>query len=121
MTFLTITIPLPPAALKPNTRCHWTQKARATKTYRLQARLAAASAIKGPPPRWLKASVQVKAYYPTARHQDPDNCVASLKAVFDGIADAGVIANDKDLWPERPQIFKDPANPRIELTITEEL
>jgi len=121
MTSVTITLPLPPEALKPNARPHWSRKARAAKAYRKRAwasTLAATGA--GLPERWRRASVQVVAFFPTARHPDPDNLIASLKAAFDGIADAGLIANDKELWPLRPVIGKDKANPRIELTISQE-
>lgn len=120
MTTLNLTIPLPPSAVKPNARVHWAKKARATKSYRRTAWAAAVATIKGPPPRWLQARVQVTYYSRTAIHPDPDNIIASLKAAFDGIADAGVIANDKGLWPERPVIRKDSKNARVELTITEE-
>jgi len=115
-----ISIKLPPRLLSPNARCHWSAKAKAARSYRLAAWAAAQSATTGIPERWLKASVQIIAYYPTRRHPDPDNLIASLKAAFDGIADAGVVANDRGLWPERPVIEVDKNNPRIELTITEE-
>lgn len=121
MTSVSITIPLPPDALKPNARPHWSRKARAAKAYRKHAWAATLAATGvGPPERWRRASVQVVAYYPTARHPDPDNLIASLKSAFDGIADAGLIANDKELWPERPVILKDKANPRIEMRISQE-
>lgn len=120
MTSLTITIPLPPKACKPNARSGWRAKSRATKTYREQAWAAAQAAVKGVPPRWLKARMSAKAYFRTANFPDPGNLMASLKAAEDGLQDAGVITNDKGLWPERPEMFKDAENPRIELTITPE-
>jgi hypothetical protein len=46
--------------------------------------------------------------------------MASLKAAEDGIADAGIIVNDRALWPERPVFDKDAKRPRIEITITRE-
>lgn len=115
-----ITVPLPPKACDPNARFHWAAKAKGVKACRLRACLLAAEALKGKRPAWAKASVQVQAFFPTARFPDPDNLIARLKATFDGIADAGVVANDKGLWPERPEIAKDKANPRVVLTITEE-
>lgn len=122
MTSLTVTIPLPPNAVKPNARSFWAKKSKATKTYRQQAWAAAKQALhRQTPPMWAKAKMEVKAYFPTASHQDPTNLMASIKAAEDGIQDAGIIANDKCLWPERPQIFKDANNPRIELTITPEV
>jgi crossover junction endodeoxyribonuclease RusA len=118
---ITITIPLPPAALKPNSRPHWSRKARAAKAYRKAAWAATVAATSpGLPMRWRKASVQVTAFFKTVRHPDPDNLIASLKAAFDGIADAGLVADDKELWPLRPIIGKDAEFPRIELTISPE-
>ena len=120
MTSLTITIPLPPKSVKANARSHWRKKAQGAHTYRKQAWAAAVVAVKRKPPRWLKAKMEVKAYFPTTNFPDPTNLMASLKAAEDGLQDAGVIQNDRDLWPERPQMFKDAENPRIELTITPE-
>ena len=121
MTSITITIPLPPHAVKPNARSHWRAKATAVKHYRKAAWAAAMGALRGAhPPMWLKAKYHIAAYFPTLQRLDPDNLVSSLKAGIDGIADAGIVANDKDLWPERPTISKDKNNPRIEITITEE-
>lgn len=122
MNSITITIPLPPKECRPNgSHGHWAQKAKAKKAYRRKVHLITLEAIgKGIPERWVKAKVNIKAYFKTARHLDPDNLVASLKSALDGIADAGVVANDKGLWPERPEIYKDAKNPRIELTVTEE-
>lgn len=122
MTSLTITIPHPPKECRPNGQHgHWAKKSEAKKAYRGVSHLACIAALRGRmPERWRQAKVQVIAYTKTAQHQDPDNLIASLKAAFDGIADAQIVANDKGLWPERPVILKDPVNPRIELTITEE-
>ncbi len=120
MNSITITIPLPERALSPNTRVHWSRKAKAVKRYRRLAWAAAFDATPCTPERWAKASVAIAAYYPTRRHPDPDNLIASLKAAFDGIADAGIVANDRGLWPLRPEIVIDRTRPRIELTINEE-
>ena len=121
MKSITITIPLPPHAVKPNARSHWRAKATAVKRYRKAAWAAAMGALRGAqPPMWLKARAHICAFYPTLQRPDPDNLVSSCKSVFDGFADAGIVANDKDLWPERPTISKDKNNPRIEITITEE-
>jgi Holliday junction resolvase RusA-like endonuclease len=124
MTSLTITIPLPPKEVRNNWRGHWAKKAAAVKTCRTETRLIAVRAIAssemsdGLP--WKKASVKVTAYFPTARHLDPTNLIDALKPAFDGLQDAGVIENDKELWPERPVIVTKDANPRVELVITEE-
>jgi Holliday junction resolvase RusA-like endonuclease len=120
MTSLTITLPLPPKEVRNNARVHWAKKAKAVKAYRFEAMFAALQAIAGNAPFWKKANVRVTAYFPTARHLDPDGLIGALKPAFDGLQDAGVIENDKNLWPERPVIVTRNKNPRVELVITEE-
>ena len=118
---ITITLPLPSRKLSPNARVHWAEKAKLTRAARKVAHLAALEALNlRRPPGWLKARLEVKAFFKTNRSRDADNFMASLKSVCDGIADSGIIANDKGLWPERPTFEKDAENPRIELTITGE-
>ncbi len=120
MTSLTITIPLPPKEVRNNARVHWAKKARAVRAYRMQSKLASKQAHGGKYPLWQKAKVHITAYFPTARHLDPTNLIDALKPAFDGLQDAGVIENDKELWPERPVIVTRDSNPRVELTVTEE-
>jgi Holliday junction resolvase RusA-like endonuclease len=121
MNRLTLTIPLPPPALRNNARVHWSKKAQAVKSYRLLTQFRATTAMGLNKLAWKKATVQVTAYFPTARHLDPTNLIDALKSAFDGLQDAGVIENDKDLWPLRPVIVTRDKNPRVELVITEEL
>jgi crossover junction endodeoxyribonuclease RusA len=121
MTSITITLPLPVHKLSPNARVHWAEKAKLVRASRKVAHLAALEALNlRRPPGWLKAKMNVTAYFKQNRSRDADNFMASLKSACDGIADAGIIANDKGLWPERPVFAKDAANPRIEITITKE-
>lgn len=116
----TITLPLPDRRLSQNARVHWAVRAKATKAARLAAWAAACEAMKGARPAWAKARVQIEAWFKTATHPDPANLVADCKAYFDGLQDAGMIANDKGLWPDRPRIGKDKGRPRLELTIVAE-
>ena len=117
----TVIVSIPHPRLSPNARSHWAVKAKFVKAARREAFAQAMKAMgRNKPDGWLKAGVKIVAYFKTARHPDPDNMVASLKAVFDGIADSGMIFNDRSLWPDRPEIKKDSKNPRIELTITGE-
>lgn len=121
MTSITIILPLPARKLSPNARVHWAEKAKLTKAARKTAHLAALEALNlRHPPVWLRAKMEVKAYFKTLNFPDADNLTASMKSSIDGIADSGIIANDKGLWPERPVFAKDSRNPRLELTITGE-
>lgn len=96
-TAVNIDLPLPPKEVHPNARCHWRPKAAATKSQRqaaaVLARQATQFACYGFP--WKAATVQATFY--TGRRRDADGCLSSLKASFDGLADAGVIANDSGL------------------------
>jgi len=115
-----IDLPLPPQELKPNARSHWTAKAHATKRYRQTAWAIARSAIGLHPPRWTTATCQATFRFPTRRRRDRDNLLASLKSAFDGIADAGIVANDAGLihLPVAIEIASDrPA--QVTLTICE--
>jgi len=121
MTSITIRLPHPPRAVKQNARSHWRAKAAAVKKYRKAGWAAAMAALQGQtPPRWVKARMEVKAYFKTMAFPDPANFMASLKAAEDGMEDAGIVQNDRGLWPERPTFAKDAENPRIEITITPE-
>ena len=100
---ITIELPLPPGALAPNRRPHWRQKAHAIGQYRGAARIVALSKMNacvripaGSEFPWSNASARV-VWNHSGQQPDRDNALASLKAAFDGIADAGVIANDREL------------------------
>jgi Holliday junction resolvase RusA-like endonuclease len=118
MTSITITLPLPAKELSPNASVHWAVKAKVKK----QARLSAWSKTKAAmgrhtPPRWEKAMSQCVFYYKTAGRHDPDNSLASCKTYFDGITDAGLLADDSGLSHYPVVLKKDKDNPRVEITI----
>jgi Holliday junction resolvase RusA-like endonuclease len=69
------------------------------------------------PPRWRTANAQVTFYAPDRRRRDGDGILASLKATFDGIADAGVIVDDSGFIHHPVLMEHDPANPRVEIRI----
>ena len=98
MREIAIDVPVPPAPLWPNARVHYMARARAVKRYRGLCWLVALAESRkmdwGRPA--AAASLQATFFLP-ARKRDPDNCVAALKAAIDGIADAGILANDRDL------------------------
>jgi crossover junction endodeoxyribonuclease RusA len=88
---VTIYLPLPPDALKPNARVHWRTKAKATKTYRETARWAAHAPH---PAAWKAAEIQAHFRFKQDRRRDRDNLLASLKAAFDGLVDARLLSDD---------------------------
>jgi Holliday junction resolvase RusA-like endonuclease len=89
---------LPDRPLNPNWRGHWAIKAKAVKGYRRLACALALEAIgRGRKPRWTAASVRAEFVFRDYRRRDPDNLMASLKPVWDGLRDAGVLADDDRL------------------------
>lgn len=69
------------------------------------------------PPLWAKARVRVTWRCTKRIHPDPDNIIACLKSAFDGLADAGVVVNDRGLWPERPIIETRAAWPEVVIRV----
>ena len=114
-----IVLPLPPQQLKPNVRCHWRAKAKATAAYRMDARLAAISEAHrcGHIECLAAATVRIKAYWPTARKMDPDNLIATMKAAFDGMTDALIWLDDRELTLLPVLQDKDSDDPRIEIEV----
>lgn len=116
-TTYTITIPLPHGSLSPNSRSHWRALAKAKKLYRTRAMLGARAAMLCREPRWKSAKTSIRWFTKTARHPDPDNALASLKAAFDGFRDAGLIDDDNGLAHDRIVFAKDAKDPRVEITV----
>lgn len=114
-----VVLPLPLKALSPNARCHWAKKAKAAKQYRSYAAFASRCAMSftGDAPRWESAVAKISFFWPQQRKRDRDNALASLKAAFDGIADAGIIANDAGLQHEIVTMAVNGERPRVEVVI----
>lgn len=124
---LTVIIPIPPAECSPNGRHHWRAKAAAVKKYRATCGALAIQAAQNAPwtnsrPRWKRARIQAAFYVKTARglKSDADNRLASLKAAFDSLTDAGILDDDRGITHEPVTLAHDKDRPRVELTITEE-
>lgn len=125
MRSLTISLALPPRNLRGNA-CPFSRgaalaRAVAVKEYRSAAYWRAREAMRGEKaPVWEKARVRVLWHLPrNGKQQDPDNMLRSLKSAFDGLQDAGVIANDRNLIHLPPEFARDPLRPRVEITVEE--
>lgn len=116
---LTVIVGLPSRVVSPNSRVHWAVRAKAVKKQRIESWAAAQVAMgevdeKG---AWREATCQVHWYARDQRRRDKDNALASLKATFDGLVDAGLLHDDSALT-HLPLVFMvDPKNPRIELIL----
>lgn len=123
---LHVVLPLPPKELHPNARVHWAKKQRLTREARQRACIAAKDAIgnhrvfQGRATWWQRANVKIIFYHPSNRRRDADSALASCKALLDGIADAGVIANDSGFSFLPVQVELDRENPRVEIWIARE-
>ena len=112
---LVIVLPLPPRELSPNARPHWGAKGRAVRRYRETAYL---SSLAGRPGRPMQAAkVTARFFFRTRRRRDRDNLLASLKAAFDGIADARVVANDAGMIHMPVEQYVDRIDPRVEIVV----
>ncbi|NLX97583.1 MAG: RusA family crossover junction endodeoxyribonuclease [Rhodopirellula sp.] len=87
------------------------------KAYRAQAWSTALSASKYRAPKWSTATAQATFYHATNHRRDADNLLASLKAAFDGIASAGVVANDSGITHMPVVRLIDKKLPRVEIRI----
>ena len=125
---ITVVLPLWPKELERNVKVHWRVEARKTKQYRIDAGLAGSIAIYnlGEEERrkldipWSKATELSVCCFRDKRKHDKDNCQAALKAAYDGFKDAGILIDDYDLTHLPLERKVDRANPRVEITITQE-
>ncbi len=116
---VTITLPIPARSLSPNARVHWAARSKARAQQRGSAHAHARAAM-FLPERWPSASILVRWYGKTAQclRLDADNIIGSLKGAVDGLADAGLIADDRGVTWLPPVRAVDKANPRVELVVT---
>jgi hypothetical protein len=104
MTTLTVTLTLPRVLLTQNLRCHWAVRARETSAQRELSGWAAAAQLglgrfrrAYDQPVFWRGRVRLDAtVYPRKgmRRLDDDNFWSAVKPWRDGLADAGLVAND---------------------------
>lgn len=119
---ITIVLPLPNKVLSPNWMAGTIRgryyKASATKRLRQRAKEAVeAEYIENAP--WPMVGVSVEIFWKTNRKRDADNAIGSLKAVYDGIVDAGLVIDDdpEHMQREIPKFLVDRFCPRVVLTL----
>jgi crossover junction endodeoxyribonuclease RusA len=116
---VTFTLPLPPRSLSPNARQHYMAKARDTKEYRTRAKVEGWKIPASNRPGWTEAIATTVVFAPNRRRRDRDNLLASLKSAFDGLVDAGILADDAGLHHAPLRIEYDKDDPRVEITVTQ--
>jgi crossover junction endodeoxyribonuclease RusA len=85
-----ITLSWPHPSLNPNSRAHWSVRAKHRATQRKEA-WAMAQGVKAPP----RPVVCITFHPPDNRDRDLDNALASIKGALDGIADATGVDDSK--------------------------
>jgi len=119
---LTIVLKLPARILSPNCMVGSIggrfMKAAATKKLRRLTKEAVESEDIQTAP-WGFVTVYPTFYHATKRRRDEDNHQGMLKAAYDGIVDAGLIADDdsKHMSKQPPTFLTDKVNPRVDLLL----
>lgn len=93
-----MTVPGIPPSPNQTRREHWAKRAAAAKQWKRDAFYAAVEArevwrgrVRFPLP---SAAVRLVIVSPTSVRRDPDNAIASMKPLIDGLVQAGIIADD---------------------------
>jgi crossover junction endodeoxyribonuclease RusA len=95
---ISIELPWPPRVLHPNSRVHWSKRAKAAKHCRtLGAALTLTTGVRRNDPD-IPQSLRVTAVFspPDNRRRDVDGMLSSIKSYLDGISD--VIGIDDSKW-----------------------
>lgn len=89
-----LTLPWPSPDLSPNSRGHWSKKARAAKAYRqacyLTAKQQGLTRIEAP-----RLHATIIFYPPSKRRIDLDNCIARIKQAIDAVAEISGVDDSK--------------------------
>lgn len=112
-----IQLPFDKPTLTLNQRLHYREVAKRSKALRAIAAESAAHV-----PRMLRCRVELYWFVTDRRRRDEDNPVPTLKALCDGIVDAGVVPDDtpeymKKMMPEIILLGKGEGPARMELRI----
>ncbi|RTE47914.1 hypothetical protein [Actinobaculum sp. 352] len=97
---LTITVP-DPMWITSNQRLHWAEKARRVRFLRDTATIRA-RVTKLDRPAEFPVRVIARIGYPTRRTADPANAEPTVKAIIDGLTDAGIWPDDNSNYVHGP-------------------
>jgi len=110
-----ITLSWPNKLLSPNSRAHWAKRQPFKSAYRNEGYWKAqALGVELPA---IRHHLKITFYPPTKANRDIDNCLASIKAGLDGVAD-GLAINDRFFRPITIDFAEtDKKNPRVVIEI----
>lgn len=107
----------PPESLNKQERMHWGERRRVRQRWKDEAAVAWLNAGR---PRFHRPAVQYRVYYATHRRRDPDNVVASLKPVMDGLKGKAFADDHSGVVTILPPVIGvDRERPRVEIVIRE--
>jgi crossover junction endodeoxyribonuclease RusA len=115
-----VSFPQPARALTMNQRLHWTERARLTADWREAAGWAAIAQLGRPPARRACPPSEVLVVLPVSgRHRrDPHNWHPTVKAIVDGLVDAGCWPDDTPDWVTIPPPQLDLGRTDVQVIIT---
>ena len=111
---------LPPATVRGNTRKHGFE--RAGKVAEIRASGYAHGLewlVNGGLPLGAPYAAEVRAFIKGRRRIDADNLLMGYKAFWDGLEDANVIGNDKDIEDMRVRVFYGAESDKSEISVWE--
>ncbi len=124
LAMVILDLPVPGRELSPNWRGHWAARTRAVKVAKVAAKVETLRAWRAwhgikPLPRAEAGAWSARFHWRDRRSmRDPDNAIAALKATLDGIVAAGLLADDKNLFPVgAPQQEIDPRDVGVRLVL----
>lgn len=112
-----VAFPYPSPPITANQRMHWAQKAKLTKRVRAETAIKCRDAHI---PELGTCRVTLTWFVNTTHRRDADNIVPTLKAMCDGIVDAGIVTDDTPQLMDKlmPVItYQKGGVPRMELRI----
>jgi len=109
---------LPPREASPNWRGHWTARYRGMRDYKTLVAIRARQAMRANPTTQPLPAARIDTTLVVRDNRyimDGDNAIASLKAGIDGLVEAGILQDDKDIRVS--PVFYDVDKTRAPMTI----
>ncbi|MBT0772320.1 hypothetical protein KIH74_25470 [Kineosporia sp. J2-2] len=120
MTIYTLTIPVidPHALLNANHRMHWRRKAERTRFWRELAMYTTRAALQaGTVVPMERARIVAQFRFPTGHRRDVGNLAPTVKAIMDGLVDAGLLPDDDDKHLTGPDLRRVPEKGPTEIRL----
>lgn len=110
-----IDFPRPEVLMSMNDRDHWRKKAEKVANWRMAARYSTPRTTRDLPPCTVHISLPVR----DRRRRDPHNYYPTVKAIVDGLVDAGVWPDDTPEWVTTIEPSLEIGGTHVVVTLTE--